>query len=154
MRILVFVLMIVLVPLRGWAGDMMATEMAANQVAHTHLQTEAAIESGASRARIHLPKATIEGKNSAFGIQNLAFDSKGSQTAAMHDCEGHAQASATVTADSDCDSCSTCQACHTLALTPPAGSLSQTFSPLTLPRPAAAHFASATTALGQKPPIS
>lgn len=154
MRFLVLALMIALLPLRGWAGEVMATEMASSQMGPVHKQDDSAIILGASRTHIHLAKATFEGQKTAFHAQDPLFESKDAQTSAMHDCEGHTKADEAAPADAHCDSCPACQACHTVALATPAVDLNLTFSSRALPRPAAAQFASATAALGQKPPIS
>ena len=154
MRFLVVALMIALLPLRGWAGEVMATEMASSQISHQHEQLDDAIELVAGYAHKQVVSATFEGKKSAFEVRKPPFEAKDTQSAAMHDCEGHGKADEATPADGHCDSCAACQACHTVALSTAAVSLNLTFSSRTLPRPAAAHFASATAALGQKPPIS
>ena len=55
---------------------------------------------------------------------------------------------------SGCPDCAFCQACHTVALTSAEPNLSSSVHASALPQPAAAQFASAEAALGQKPPIS
>ena len=147
MRFLVAALMIALLPLRGWTGEVMATEMALNQIRHQHEQLGDAIELVAGHAHKQGVSATFEGRKKTF-------EARDTQSAAMHDCEGHTKADEAAQADSRCDSCSACQACHTVALSTPAAILKPTFSSRTQPHPAAAQFASAISALGQKPPIS
>ena len=154
MRFLIVALMIALLPLRGWTGEVMATEMASGQFSHQQVQLDDAIELIAGHAHKQGVSATFEGKKTAFEVQKSPFEAKDTQSAAMHDCEGHAKADAAALADGHCDSCAACQACHTVALATAEPSLNLTFSSRTLLRPAAAHFASATAALGQKPPIS
>ena len=154
MRFLVAALMIALLPLRGWTGEVMATEMASSQISHHHEQLDGAIELVSGHAHKQGVSATFEGQKAAFEAQKPTFEATDTQSAAMHDCEGHAKADEAAPADGHCDSCAACQACHTVALSTPAVSLNLTFSSRTLPRPAAAHFASAIAALGQKPPIS
>jgi hypothetical protein len=154
MRALLLIIMIALLPLRGWAGEMMATEMASSQISHQHEQLDDAIESVAGHAHKQVVSATFEGKKAAFEVQKLPFEAKDTQSAAMHDCEGHGKADEAAPADGHCDLCAACQACNTVALSTAAVSLNLTFSSRTLPRPAATHFASATSALSQKPPIS
>jgi len=153
-RVLLIALMITLLPLRGWAGEVMATEMASSQVVRAHIQVGSATKSGADYARIHWAKGTFEGKKTAFEVQKPLFEAKDAQISAMHDCEGHAKAEESTPLAAHCDSCAACQACHIVALSTTAVDLNLTFSSRALPRPAAAHFASATAALGQKPPIS
>ena len=153
MRFLVVALMIALLPLRGWTGEVMATEMASGQISHQQVQLDDAIELVAGHAHKQGVSSTFEGEKTAFEVQKSPFEAKDTQNAAMHDCEGHAKADAGAPADGHCDSCAACQACHTVALATIAFSLNLTFSSRTQPRPASAHFASATSALGQKPPI-
>jgi hypothetical protein len=154
MRFLILALMIALLPLRGWVSDAMATGMAASQMGPVHKQAEVAINLVAINAHHHWDKATFEGKKASFDPQNPLLEAKDTQTSATQDCEGHAKTDEVASAGAHCDSCPACQACHTVALSAPAVDLNLTFSSRSQPRPAAAHFASATAALGQKPPIS
>lgn len=154
MRALFLIIMIALLPLRGWAGDVMATEMASSQVVRAHKPVGSATESGASYARIHWDKGTFEGEKPAFEVQKPLFEAKDARTLATHNCEGHAKAEESQPVAADCDSCAACQACHIVALSAAAVDLALSFSSRGLPRPVAAQFASATAALGQKPPIS
>jgi hypothetical protein len=161
-RALVLIFMIALLPLRGWAGEIMATEMASTQAMHSQKLAESATKLGADRDRIDWSKATLNSKNVQFSAQNQPLADKASGAVAAHDCERHtksdataaANADANIQADSHCDTCPACQACHTVALSFGAVSLSAALSPRMLPHAAADHFASATAALGQKPPIS
>jgi|688.fasta_scaffold333305_2 hypothetical protein len=130
MRFLVLALMIVLLPLRGWAADGMATQMASDQIA---------IESGS--ARTHEIRATA-----AFDHQNQV----------KPDChEAITEAAMTdMTANQDhCGTCQACQACHTVALLPTPLEVTANLGSLPL-RPARFTFTSVSAALGQKPPIS
>lgn len=147
MRFLVLALMIALLPLRGWAGEVMATEMASTQVVRAKTQAESATKLIASNANTHWTTGTFEGKKTVFEAAHT-------KTSAIGDCEGHAKVDEAASAVAHCDSCPACQACHTVALSVSAVDLNFSFSSHTLLRPAAAHFASATAALGQKPPIS
>jgi hypothetical protein len=139
MRHLFLVLMIALLPLRGWVGDVMATEMASPRAAQLQLATE-----------MIAADAHVESNGGHFDHAAMAAG----PAQAQPDCAGHGAGDASATADAHCDSCTLCQACHNIALSPAA--------PAALPvlaRPAPAHsplatFASADSALGQKPPIS
>lgn len=137
MRFLVLVVMIVLLPLRGWAGDAMATQMASAEIA---------IESGAAGS--HKTRATA-----SFDHKNPVVES----LHAMPDChEQMASHGSTDNAANDdhCGTCQACQACHTVALSPSAMGMTLSFmSPLLRPTHASA-FTSAASALGQKPPIA
>ncbi len=140
MRRFVFVLMIALLLMRGWVGDVMATEMAAGGVqpppSATKIVASHAHETGAE-ADFHTEVETV---------------ATGAGTAP--DCTGHATDDASHDADSHCESCAACQACHTVALwvSPPA--VNAVFHDRLTPLSGAAQFASADTALRQKPPIS
>ena len=142
MRHLLLALLIALLPLRGWVGDAMATQMAAGQLQHPSAQAEvqAAHSHEEEMARAHT------GHHGEAAVQ-------ASQT--LHDCaEQTADNSSTHSSDGHCETCAACQACHTVALSPAAPGPVAVFSAPTLPRPAADQFASADAALGQKPPIS
>ena len=58
MRFLVVALMIALLPLRGWAGEVMATEMASSQITHQHEQLDDAIELIAGHAHKQIGRAS------------------------------------------------------------------------------------------------
>ena len=123
MRFLVLALMIVLLPLRGWAGDAMATQMA------THMAITA-VSSEIAADRTHEMSAT--------------------------DCAGHSaskQADSSVSKSANGETCQSCQACHTVALSSSTAIDSVLFQAPSLPLVTAAQFTSADTALGQKPPI-
>lgn len=144
MRHLVLALMILLLPLRGWLGDAMATQMAGMSV------TANAAETGAAHTHEIEPAGS-------FDHQKPAFEA----TPALPDCHQQAAAeSKTITSansekgNDTCGTCQFCQACNTLALSPSPTEVVASFaSPQLRPTPAAA-FTSAASALGQKPPIS
>ena len=140
MRYWFFIIMIALLPLRGWVSDAMATNMAAPQVQHTQQIATKAI---ATHAHDTGAKAHFDHE---FVVAEAA------PTAA--DCPGHAFVDEAHAADTHCESCSVCQACHTVALSPAAAEASAVFNLSTLPCAATAQFASAETALGEKTPIS
>ena len=134
MRYLVVLVMIVLLPLRGWAGDSMATQMAGSHIA---------IESGASYAHKMGAAATFD-----------------QQKQAAHDChdvlagQPHSgQTESNMSESGHCGTCQACQACHTVALLP---ALIEVAASLSSPqmRLTRIAFTSAAAALGQKPPIS
>jgi hypothetical protein len=139
MRHLILALMIALLPLRGWVGDVMATDMASAKAAH--------LQGATKMVAAHAHGAGANGH----------FDHASTEPAAAQpvpDCAGHGAAESSPMADAHCESCTVCQACHTVALSPLIPSMSSVMAPPTLPRSPAVHFASALAALGQKPPIS
>ena len=136
MRLPLFVLMIALLLVRGWAGDAMATDMALAPLQYA--TTLIATNGHETSAQAHL-------------------DHKSTVSRATHDCGGHADEEtedARLAADAQCESCAACQACHSVALTPATPGSGSLFSSIPQPRSAAAQFASAETSRGQKPPIS
>lgn len=139
MRHLFLALMIALLPIRGWVGDVMATEMAAPRAAQMQNATElVASHAHGTGAVGHFDHASTESQ-----VEQLASD-----------CAGHGAGESLPLADAHCDSCTACQACHIVALSPLIPAMHATMAAPALPRSPAAHFASAMAALGQKPPIS
>ena len=134
MRYLVVLLMIVLLPLRGWAADGMATQMASSQIA---------IESGAARA--HEIRVTP------------IFDHQKQVKPDCHEAlagQSAMQEMPPPAMDADhCGTCQACQACHTVALLPTPLEVTASLSSPQM-RPTRIAFTSAAPALGQKPPIS
>lgn len=139
MRRLLLILMIALLPLRGWAGDAMATGMAAGQMAQMQ-QTHVATENIAAHAHAASEKAHFD--------YDIAAPHTGPMAA---DCAGHGADDGDA---SHCDTCSACQACHAVALAHSGHKVPSTFQAFALPHSAADQFASADAALRQKPPIS
>ena len=142
MRYLVLVLMIALLPLRGWAGDVMATQMAASAIFIEAL----AIEAGAAD-----PYET-GGKNS-FVHQKQVFESSNA-TSDCHEQLGNHPDTASATNSEHCATCPACQVCHTVALSPPSLDVTISFASPRLGKSSASIFTSADAALGQKPPIA
>ena len=128
MRHFFLILMIALLPLRGWVSDAMATDMAA---------------AGAQQTQQVATKSMVASLHEAVEKTTLA----------AADCADHALGAEPHAPDAHCDSCSACQACHTVALSPEAA-VAAVFNLRTPPRAAVARFASAEAAPGQKPPIS
>ena len=130
MRRLFLIILITLLPLRTWAGDVMAVDMASNGLTSSAL-TSAQPANTAEEATAH------------------------HQMPAANDCEWHAGASPTeATTQVHCSTCVTCQICHSVVIltawpnvTPPA---------LLARAPAigAPRFTSAEPAQSQKPPIA
>ena len=142
MRHLVLALMILLLPLRGWMGDAMATSMA----------TDMAITMAAGTHKTS--------QSNHFEGQTPAQAAPAADPQALPDCAGHSASQATpAQASHDAQGehgqpCQSCQACHTVALSPSSPDLRGAFTAPPMPRSVAAEFTSAVAALGQKPPIS
>ncbi|HEY3048278.1 MAG TPA: hypothetical protein VGJ72_12580 [Polaromonas sp.] len=142
MRHLLLVLMIALLPLRGWMGDAMATSMAAAQLQQQQVATKI--------IAAHAHEMAAEGH---FDHETTAPEAAQAVQAA-HDCAGDAADETSHVAGAHCETCAACQACHTVALSHTAPGLNPVVNALTLPHAAADQFASAEAALRQKPPIS
>lgn len=124
MRVLALALAILLLPLRGWLGDGMATAMA----------VEAVQSSAADRSH------TAAEDHSTHDMAGMAHD--GHADDAQHgdpDCHG---------------TCTDCQLCHSVAMTLWPESAAAIAAPHVTPAFAPAAFASAEPARGLKPPIS
>ena len=137
MRYLVLVLMIALLPLRGWAGEVMATQMAASAVA---------IEAGASDAHEIGGKASFIHQKQMFESSNVTSD--------CHEQLSSHQDTSNATNSEHCATCPACQVCHTVALSLPSLDVTISFASPQLGQSSASTFTSADAALGQKPPIA
>ncbi|MDO9278164.1 MAG: hypothetical protein Q7U05_06340 [Polaromonas sp.] len=126
-------LMMVLLPLRGWIGDAMATDMAMTVAAQKMQQTV----STSLREDVHHEHQAHAGHSDH----------------SAHD-EGHGDDHSAGHIAGTCESCSACQACHTVALLIGATDLKSDLSALWTLIGAADPFVSAEAALDQKPPIS
>ncbi len=134
MRRWFFVLLILLLPLRGWVGDAMAMQMA---LPGQHAATSGVMQhADAKSASAHTPLNT-------------------GAAAATDDCFGHTNAQDTGDASDDahCEACAMCQTCHTVAMLQPLDSLATAPISPTSPPIAIQGFASADRALFLKPPI-
>lgn len=125
MRYLLIALMIVLLPLRGWAGNAMAVDMAAQQVFMAQASTAAMVAEPAMPA------------DCPMHLQAVADKADQTSPAVDH-----------------CHSCDTCQLCLALASWEhhdwPASAMGRPGAPLL----ADTSFRSADTAASLKPPIS
>ncbi len=124
MRYLFVILMIALLPLRGWAGHVMAVDMAAQQI--TAVQHAAATQA-----------------------QNDAVSSMPADCP----MQGQAADDGTSKSSTQC-SCDTCELCVAMASAKEAGFFKANFTPRTKPPAAIAGFSSAERSTGLKPPIS
>ena len=148
MRRLLLILMIALLPVRGWVGDVMAMDMAMEIVAQKLVTIELVANN------VHSTRATGQ-----FNGEN--------RPAAQGECAEHAAnalihstsvadgaSSADDATSGHCNTCGVCEICHTVAMANPMASNPPDFIPHTLPSIGSTRFASALTALSQKPPIS
>lgn len=129
MRRLFLVLLIALLPIRGWVGDAMAGQMIGQHLAATSIAAVAVDEQTAS-----LP---------------------GHDGCAGHAGATQAPAEAPSTdINADCGTCTSCQVCHSVVIAPP--SVDSGISPVQhrVAAQSGMRFASAEPARGFKPPIS
>jgi hypothetical protein len=127
MRRWFILLMIALLPIRGWVGDAMAADMLTQRL-HTLAPVQAATTQPADA------HADCHGKTVAHNpAQPVA---------------GNAPDIA------DCGSCASCQVCHSLVLAAASGTASAVSAPHAAPPVRGTHFASAEPTRGFKPPIS
>jgi hypothetical protein len=146
-RHFIFALLIALLPLRGWVGDVMATQMATNMAAHAvHHADESHGSSHAAQASVEAAQHTMTADCTEHGAAAPAD--------VVVDAHDQPDAGMPTHAAGDCPSCSACQVCHTVALSPQPFSQAASALPAATPVMAASHFASAEAAPGQKPPIS
>ncbi|GAB3478485.1 hypothetical protein GCM10011496_16870 [Polaromonas eurypsychrophila] len=139
MRHLILALMIALLPIRGWVGDVMATEMASSRPAVLAATNTIADLTPLVWADGHFDHASAAPQ----------------PVAATPDCAGHGNGDSPAPASgAHCEVCPACQACHTVALSPTADTTAPVLAPLSPSHSPVARFASADTAQGQKPPIS
>lgn len=137
MRHLILALMIVLLPLRGWAGDAMATRMASAAIA---------TESGAASVHEMMATASLDHPKEVFEVVHAVSD--------CHERFAGKLETDQIASNDHCGTCQACQACHTVALSPSPLSVSASFTSPQLRPARTAAFTSAASALGQKPPIS
>lgn len=128
MRILFLALMITLLPLRGWVGDVMAMERLGQ--ARMTPPAAAAVHSECHEAQAH----------------------HGLDTA--HEDMGHSDGHASQHAQADCSGCTVCQICHSVALASTPVPASSPVLSAALPPSDVRLYASAEPIPGFKPPIS
>ena len=146
MRFFVLAFMIVLLPLRAIAGDVMAVYMASSAIA---------IETGASRPLGTDARASFDHQIQAVETSKAVPDCHGQQMSVHAESRVADAANRAVNPGNDhCSTCAACQACHTLALSPDSPSDMVLFASPQLRQTSSAMFTSADAALGQKPPIA
>lgn len=138
MRLLLLALMIALLPLRGWVGDVMAMEMPAGLSSATN-NIATHVDNTGARGHIHLNSEASH--TQCHGHDGAAADAR-ADNAESHDNPGQ------------CSHCSACQICHTVAVTTAVSLAVDTALPHLLWPASGLQFASAIPAPHLKPPIS
>lgn len=128
MRILLLALMIALLPLRGWAGDLMAMDRATQSLSAGHAPAAPAVPPDCHQAH-------ADGQ----GLHHVVLPD-------ADQADGHAGA--------DCGSCASCDICHSVALTAVLPQAMAPALPALAPQSSQPRYASAEPAPGFKPPIS
>ena len=138
MRRCLYILLILLLPLRGWIGDAMAMQMV---VASTGPHAVAA----AGDAHHDVAGAPAHAHLSSAGAQ-----------ASAGACDGHGIVNDPVNADEDshCGECALCQTCHTVAVLSVGGIADAGLQRPTVPGPVIPGFTSADRARVLKPPTA
>jgi hypothetical protein len=167
MRRIFLILMIALLPLRGWMGDVMAVEMSTAMAS----QNAVAITNIANYLYTPWENAQfdhLKAKSAAPDCPGHAAMASGIPTAApgaaalaqldgavidhaIHHAMDDASGDAT---NAHCNTCGVCQICHSVALTQSGVSNLPDFASHTLPAMGSDRFTSAVAALGQKPPLA
>lgn len=165
-RCLLLVLL-VLLPLRGWAGVAMATSMAAAMPVPSATSTAPIVQASAASADCHdhvshgaggsapvFQQGELDhGPHGAMAVTSSAAMAHDAAQGALHELhpqnEPHAQHDST-----SCANCVFCQLCHTVALAPPLNGLGLSWAPVSLPLAHLPADLSATTLPGDKPPIA
>jgi hypothetical protein len=146
-----FFVLIVLLLLRGWAGEAMATDMAAARLQ----PAQSATKTIADHAHGYWAEATFYHASANAGAAHANHAGHGVETmAGAGECADHASNTSAQPAVGHCGFHAACQACSTLALTAVVAQLMPVVSVLTRPGDTATRFASADAATRQKPPIS
>ena len=145
MRIFVLALMILLLPVRGWMGDVMAVEMAVGSLVANNSATNAYATGSSDQESLNLAVSHAECPDHAgmsmVKSDDLTDDPNASQS---NDASTHGQ----------CSHCSACNICHSIALMETFPLLAALAQPHQLRPVSGLQFASATTAPHLKPPIS
>jgi hypothetical protein len=128
MRRFFLIFMIALLPLRGWAGEVMAMDMLATHAGAT--------EKVAPHAHGISAESTFDAEMQA-DCHEAAVAEPSDSTTSTH-----------------CGSCPLCQMCHTVAAPAPFEALPTPWLPHAQPSTGPTRFASAPAAFALKPPIS
>jgi hypothetical protein len=146
MRVVLFILMLTLLPLRGWMGDAMATGMAVAELKSPSL----------SQIAMHSIADGLD-KSSAgigFNAQNMTVHQISADTT-LSDCAGHTAAdNMALDDDGHCTPCAACGACHSASMNTAVPQWAPAVHGSAPTARSADAFFSADTAAQQKPPIS
>ena len=146
MRRLLLILMIALLPVRGWASDVMTVASAAQQLNATELVANHALP---TRAR-----ATFDGYFEAKPASSTPWDCPWRAKDAGRAAQDGSDSASDSPSNRFCNGCNTCQLCMALVTGYPMALVSATYLPQAVQQVATISFSSAERTPGFKPPIS
>lgn len=148
MRAVFLILMIALLPLRGWLGDAMAMQMVTG---HTGTIEIVATHAYPIRAEADF---SLNSQASTLPCHDAALDTAHPADPGLSATLLATTASGDTPAHGDCAQCTTCQVCHSVALSPGANRLPLLTLPTQAVHSGQTRFVSVPRAPQHKPPIS
>jgi hypothetical protein len=144
MRAIFLVFMIALLPLRGWLGDAMAMQMVPGHASATEkIATHASTARAGATFHVNFENSSLPCHDAGAGVDHLSDDTARTPI----------DSSGPLT-QGDCAQCSTCQVCHSVALSPVINPLPLLALPAQAVHSEQTLFVSVPRALHLKPPIS
>ena len=145
MRAIFLVFMIALLPLRGWLGDAMAMQMVPGHASATEsIATYASTVRAGATFYVNTENSSLPCHDAGAVMDHLS---------ASNTSETPAEPNGPLT-QGDCAQCSTCQVCHSVALSPVTNPLPLLALPAQAVHSEQTLFISVPRALHLKPPIS
>ena len=150
MRRFLLILMIALLPVRGWASDVMTVASAVQQLSVAENTTElVATHALQTRAR-----ATFDGYFEAKPASSMPWDCPWRAKNAGDAAQDGIDSASDSPSNRFCNGCNTCQLCMALVTGYPMALVSAAYLPQAVQHLTAIGFTSAERAPGFKPPIS
>ena len=146
MRRLLLILMIALLPVRGWASDVMTVASAAQQLNATELVANYAIQTRTG--------AVFDGYFEVKPASSMAWDCPWRAKDAGQVAQDGIDSVSDSPSNRFCNGCNTCQLCMALVTGYPMALVSATYLPQAVQQVATISFRSAERTPGLKPPIS
>ena len=150
MRRLLLILMIALLPVRGWASDVMTVASATQQLSVASNTTEF-VATHAIQARA---RATFDGYFEAKPASSMPWDCPWRAKDAGNAAQDGIDSASDSPSNRFCNGCNTCQLCMALVTSYPMALVSATYLPQAVQQVATISFSSAERTPGFKPPIS
>ena len=150
MRRFLLILMIALLPVRGWASDVMTVASAVQQLS----VAENTAELVATHALQTRARATFDGYFEAKPASSMPWDCPWRAKNAGDAAQDGIDSASDSPSNRFCNGCNTCQLCMALVTGYPMALVSETHLPQAVQHLTAIGFTSAERAPGFKPPIS